>query len=84
VEYITFQITPSPVRGWVASQYVKATMPAVVGHPRTLRTFPEQILTGLSGLDVGSAAGVLSLHIGSVGTLPFCARCEADLGFGAQ
>lgn len=84
MEYMTVQITPSPVRGWIASPYIKTTMPTAQGHPRTLRTLPEVGLPGLAGLDVGTVAGIIPLHLASVGTMPFCARCAAVLGFGEE
>lgn len=79
MEYITAHLTPSPVRGWVLTQYLKTSMPTAQGHPRTLRTYAEVPVTGLRGVDVGTAAAMFLLHTQSLGTLPLCARCEAAL-----
>jgi hypothetical protein len=82
MEYLSIQVTPSPVRGWVAHPHIKTTMPTAQGHPRTLRTLPEVELRGLRGLDIGTVTSSLTLLLQSAGTMPFCARCAAALGFG--
>lgn len=84
MEYLAVQVTPSPVRGWIASTYIKTTMPTAQGHPRTLRTLGEVGLPGLAGLDAGTVGGILPIHLASIGTMPFCARCAAELGFGGD
>lgn len=81
MEYLSVQFTPNSHGSWTAHPYIKTTMPTAQGHPRTLRTLPEIPLEGLRGMDVGSTAAILGMHLQSLGQLPLCGRCAAALGF---